>query len=170
MTGGRGGIFDPIRLAIELFLETKKEALEEARSMVAKETKGEKTIRKEEIEERARKRVERELGPKLRTRAREMPELVESIGLVPALSFYYAKAKDKREESIAYRLYLRAILRYLTEGLGVLDLSIDDALNSPAETLEKLYPLSSVAASLLRPFLVEFKRLCEASWKAERGE
>ncbi|RLE67383.1 MAG: type III-B CRISPR module-associated protein Cmr5 [Thermoprotei archaeon] len=138
---------DPIKLAVDIFLKIKEE--------IKKPQKNKEKSTMEETEE---------LGSKLRARAREIPELIESIGLVPALSFCYAKAKGEGEDAKAYMLYLKAILIYLIDELKLLDTSIDDALENPAETLEKLYSLSHVVVPLLRPFLIEFKRLCEATW------
>ncbi len=105
-----------------------------------------------------------DLGSKLRTRAREIPEFMESMGLIPALSLCYAKKRDG-VEARSYELFLKAVLRYLKE-LGFLSKDVDKALNEPAETLNELYPKATTAIPFLRPFLIEFKRLCEAEWKA----
>ena len=107
-----------------------------------------------------------ELGSDVRARAREVPELMESCGLIPALSFCYAKAKEEGRGR-SYKLYLKAVLTYLKE-IGLMESDVDDALNNPAETLNELYSKAFIALPLLRPFLVEFKRLCEATWESKR--
>jgi len=140
-----------------------------------------------------------ELGSKLRARAREGPELIRSLGLIPVLSFYYAKARDALlggggEEEKAYLLYFKAILLYL-ERLGlvkgvsdVFDLQskLQNASGASSERkelekklrneiherviniLQDLINRSFIASRLLTPYLIEFKRLCEAVWERER--
>ena len=162
----RREFFNPVKLAVDIFLDIRKELEVKAREIAeGKIKKGE--VSKENAEEEIGKIIESDLGPKLRARAREMPELIEDVGLIPALSFCYAKAKGEDYESIAYGEYLTAILKYIIDKLGLLNISVEEAKNDPAKTLEELFPLSSVALSLLRPFLVEFKRLCEATWRKE---
>ncbi|MEM1509196.1 MAG: type III-B CRISPR module-associated protein Cmr5 [Thermofilaceae archaeon] len=142
-------VFDPVAAAIEIFAETKR-LVEE--------------ISKKFEEEKNKREFEKKLGGKLRTRAREAPELIEEIGLVPALSFFYSK-RDNEE----YKLMHWAILRYL-KNINVVTTvdNIDSAINSPdimINLLKELLTKSVVATPLLRPFLVEFKRLCEATWE-----
>jgi CRISPR type III-B/RAMP module-associated protein Cmr5 len=135
----------------------------------------------------------RELGSKLRHRAREGPELIRSMGLIPTLSFYYAKARkalveggdrEEREEERtkaeekAYALYLMAIMLYLEKIGLVKDVSsIFSSQSRPSDkevhrrlinVLDELSGKSLIAARLLNPFLIEFKRLCEAVWERER--
>jgi CRISPR type III-B/RAMP module-associated protein Cmr5 len=125
----------------------------------------------------------RELGSKLRHRAREGPELIRSMGLIPTLSFYYAKARDALlggggSEERAYALYLKAIMSYLEKiGLAKNVSSIFSSQSRPSDkevhdklisVLNELSGKSLIAARLLNPFLVEFKRLCEAVWERER--
>lgn len=129
---------NPVKMAMDVFLEIKREVKQNEK-----------------------------LGSRLRTRAREVPELIKDVGLIPALSFCYAKAKGEGEEAKAYELYLKAILSYL-KNLGVLGIDVNEALDKPAETLENLYSASPIIKPLLTPFLIEFKRLCEATWKPER--
>jgi CRISPR type III-B/RAMP module-associated protein Cmr5 len=144
------------------------------------------------------------IGSKLRTRAREGPELMRTMGLIPTLSFYYAKAQDallaskKDPEPVAYMLYLKAILLYL-EKIGIIqnasqvfylqkeieelqnkkDASRDERNKQIEEKrnqlkrnmlsiLDNLLNKSSVAKNLLDPYLIEFKRLCEATWEREK--
>ncbi len=127
---------NPVKIAMDIFLEIKQEINQNER-----------------------------LGSKLRTRAREIPELVEDIGLIPALSFCYAKANGKGEETKAYKLYLKAVLSYL-KNLRIIE-NVNEALDKPAETLRRLYIASPIIKPLLILFFIEFKRLCEATWKPE---
>jgi CRISPR type III-B/RAMP module-associated protein Cmr5 len=145
---------NPVELAIEIFTKIREEVGED-----------------------------RELGSKLRHRAREGPELIRSMGLIPTLSFYYAKARKAlvgggdREEK-AYALYLMAMMSYLEKiGLAknVSSIFSSQSRQSDKEVHDKLINVlneltgkSLIAARLLNPFLVEFKRLCEAVWERER--
>ncbi len=107
-------------------------------------------------------------GSKLRARAREVIGLIEEAGLVPTLSFFYSK-KDKEAEK-GYELMLRAILEYLKK-LNIITKNVETLLsnhNEMIETLKELRGKSSIISPLLRPFLIEFKRLCEALWEEER--
>lgn len=145
--------FDPVLAAITIFKDVRKEI--------------------EELEKTNKKRRD-EIGSKLRARARDVPELIEELGLVPALSFLYSKRAD-----YDYRLMLKAILLYLQK-TGVLSSRYDvnamieegraEDLNM-VDFLVNLRNKSSAIVPLLRPFLVEFKRLCEATWglRAEGG-
>jgi CRISPR type III-B/RAMP module-associated protein Cmr5 len=133
-----GKIPKPIELAVEIFLKIKSEVKDES------------------------------IGSKLRHRAREIPELIVSMGLIPTLSYCFAKA-NSGEEVEPYRLYLRAILDYLCS-LKFLKEDSEEALNKSVETIKNLSSISSVVTLFLNPFLIEFKRLCEATWKPERGE
>jgi CRISPR type III-B/RAMP module-associated protein Cmr5 len=145
---------NPVELAIEIFTKIREEVGED-----------------------------RVLGSKLRHRAREGPELIRSMGLIPTLSFYYAKARDAllgegRSEERAYALYLKAIMSYLEKIGLVKDVShIFSSQSRPSDkevheklisVLNELSGKSLIAARLLNPFLVEFKRLCEAVWERER--
>ena len=141
---------NPVELAIEIFTKIREEVGED-----------------------------RVLGSKLRHRAREGPELIRSMGLIPTLSFYYAKARNAllgegRSEERAYALYLKAIMSYLEKIGLVKDVShIFSSQSRPSDkevlsVLDELSGKSLIAARLLNPFLIEFKRLCEAVWERER--
>jgi len=156
---------DPVRFALEIFAEIEKDV----KSM----------------------KDESEVGSKLRTRAREGPELIRTMGLIPVLSFYYSKAREALQgkggpEERAYMLYLKAILLYLDK-IGIIGGASDifaprsteagEGAKSDLENihsrliniLQDLSGKSHVAAKLLTPYLIEFKRLCEAVWESERG-
>ena len=136
---------DPVGSALRIFLEVREE------------------VEKAELEKAE------ELGSKLRSRAREVAELIDEVGLVPTLSFLYSKKHT--DEWKACRLVLKAVLDYLGE-LKVINRKVDEWDKDPqaaAEDLLKLLNMSRALTPLLRPFFIEFKRLCEASWKPERG-
>lgn len=109
-------------------------------------------------------KLKEEVGRKLRARSRDAPGLIEEIGLVPALSFFYSKIDD-----VDYRLMLLAILRYLRRiNVITVDFSTESDVKDTKKMLQVLRELSDksvVVTLLLRPFLVEFKRLCEATWE-----
>lgn len=145
---------NPVELAIEIFAKVREEVGED-----------------------------RVLGSKLRHRAREGPELIRSMGLIPTLSFYCAKAREALMgggggEERAYALYLMAIMSYLEKIGLVKDVSsIFGSQSRPSDkevhgklisVLNELTGKSLIAARLLNPFLIEFKRLCEAVWERER--
>ncbi|MGC9106642.1 MAG: type III-B CRISPR module-associated protein Cmr5 [Infirmifilum sp.] len=138
------------------------------------------------------------VGSKLRARSREVPEMILEQGLVPTLSFCLAKAgienvekvvgimerdesidevKDKEIESekLAYALYTYAILKYLTLISGK---SIEGIIENDVENGDKLFNylgeliMSNTRTPLyrmLQPYLLQFKRLCEATFKPGRG-
>ncbi|MEM0460412.1 MAG: type III-B CRISPR module-associated protein Cmr5 [Thermofilaceae archaeon] len=145
---------DPVGAALDIFSEIKKE-----------------------LELRAKDDKEKlDFGRELRARAREAPELIEEVGLVPALSFFYSKS-----DKIGYELMLKAILLYL-QRIQIVSSNINldailrgereggntDAMKAMIDLLRCLLKRSTVVVPILRPFLVEFKRLCEATW-SERG-
>lgn len=184
------GQIDPVAEAIETFMRVKK---------VADEF-GEKNV-----------------GAKLRSRAREVPEMILGQGLVPTLSFCLAKAgvdlllsviaaveKSKPEvlkgrrpewEGLAYALYTYAVLKYLSTIMGkvngvelnmgrLADLgekaseggeerrsALNEAHGMLATYLDAILSASHTAPmyKLLWPYLLQFKRLCEATFESERG-
>lgn len=120
-------------------------------------------------------KIDNELGRRLRARARELPSMIENIGLIPTLSFCYGKAEaetyksiynsycseekiDVEKEKGGYGLYLLLALLYLRD-LGLIN---DDMLKNPIDAFGKLCEESSIASRLLMPYLLEIKRLAEA--------
>ena len=121
---------------------------------------------------------DKELGKAFRSRARSLPSMIESIGLVPTLSFCYGKAEadlyrsirsswlsegeikaEKKEEKGGYALYLLLTLLYLRD----LELIDERMLEEPIEAFKKLSEEAlPIASKLLMPYLVEVKRLAEA--------
>lgn len=140
---------DPVGAALRIFSELRKEIEEEA----ARQGRT-----PEDRERRAR-----DMGSELRARAREAPEMIEDFGLVPTLSFFFSK-----RDSPGYGLMLKAVLEYLRE-LGLVAQSGDVSsmdVGGMIEVLQSLHGRSRAVVPLLRPFLVQFKRLCEATWEA----
>jgi len=143
----------------------------------------------------------RNVGSKLRTRAREAPEMMAELGLVPTLSYYLAKAdvenlrkviimmtkqapsteelENIKDEELAYTLYTYAVLNYMSTVAGRVG-GIELRMEKLAEMDEKrlidtllnylkvLINSTEVALyELLQPYLLQFKRLCEAIYKPE---
>ncbi len=146
-----------------------------------------------------------EVGSKLRTRAREVPEMILELGLVPTLSYCLSKAgvnnilkvikvmkgdseqlediKNVESEKLAYALYTYVLLHYLSLTMGKVsnvELRIEDLVNENdvnrasnmiTRYMEALMESSakSLIHRLLQPYLLQFKRLCEATFEPERG-
>jgi CRISPR type III-B/RAMP module-associated protein Cmr5 len=113
-----------------------------------------------------------QLGAKIRTRTRDALDMLENFGLVPTISFFLANAKKDGDVATSYNIYLTAILRYIKR--LVPDLGIDEGkeakdISEPHTVLEKIYSVSWVITPLLKRYLLMLKRLCEATWKPERG-
>ena len=134
-----------------------------------------------------------DVGSRLRARSREVPEMILEQGLVPTLSFCLAKAgienikkvievmehdksideikvKEVEKEKLAYTLYTYAILKYLTLISGK---SIEDIVEKGDELFNYLGELVVINTRaplyrMLQPYLLQFKRLCEATFKPER--
>lgn len=128
------------------------------------------------------KKEDSEVGKSFRSRCRELPSLIEDVGLVPALSFCYAKAKkatyekiksilkkgdkidDKDDMEKGYGIYLYFVLKRLKD----LKLIAEDQLDDPIKALEELQKgKQRVANRLLRPYIGQMKKLSEAIFRAE---
>ncbi|MEM1521333.1 MAG: type III-B CRISPR module-associated protein Cmr5 [Candidatus Korarchaeum sp.] len=123
------------------------------------------------------------VGESFRSRCRELPSLIEDTGLVPALSFCYAKAskeygnvrkaledgskiEDDNPMEKGYAIYLYFVLKMLGS-LGLLD---ESHLSDPIEALREIRGKQRVASRLLRPYLIQLKRLSEAVFESEGEE
>ncbi len=184
------------REAIEVFLEIKRK-LDQIRDEVIKA----------KIENKDKERLLKnivDIESKLRSRSREIPEMMVDLGLVPTLSFCLAKAgidnlmlvfrlmsgcstdfdelKNIKPEEFSYALYTYIILRYLSKIITVqLEIEGLEKLSRESKTKEfadKLYEYlnnlarGSIAVAtykLLQPYLIQFKRLCEAAFRLESG-
>lgn len=122
-----------------------------------------------------------EVGKSLRSRCRELPALIEEVSIVPALSFCYAKAGHKNYEEVkgalerekgeindgrekGYAVYLYFALKRLKE----LNLIEETHLSRPIEALKHLANGNQrVASILIRPYIVQIKKLAEAVFPEE---
>ena len=118
--------------------------------------------------------IDEKIGRSLRARARALPGMMESVGLIPTLSFCYGKAKretyneilkrwpnnpiEVKEEEGGYAIYLLLSLLYLRD-LGIID---DEEMKDPIKAFKKLLTKGAIATRLLMPYVVEIKRLAEA--------
>ncbi|MEM4310903.1 MAG: type III-B CRISPR module-associated protein Cmr5 [Nitrososphaerales archaeon] len=128
------------------------------------------------------KKEESEVGKSFRSRCRELPSLIEDVGFVPAISFCYAKASKATYEKVknmlknggkiddnnhmekGYGIYLYFVLKRLKD----LKLIKEAYLDEPIKALEELGEgKQRVAGRLLRPYIVEMKKLSEAVFEAE---
>ncbi|MEM3383861.1 MAG: type III-B CRISPR module-associated protein Cmr5 [Nitrososphaerales archaeon] len=126
------------------------------------------------------KKEESKVGESFRSRCRELPSLIEDVGLIPALSFCYAKAKKDIYEEIkstmknqgkinddnyiekGYSIYFYFVLKRLK------DLKLIENLDEPIKALEEIGNRKQrVVGKLLRPYIVQMKKLSEAVFKAE---
>lgn len=128
-----------------------------------------------------------EVGKKVRARAREVLTYMLSGGMIPTLTFYLAKGeestiklikdafegKSARElEKITAERLAYAIIFYLSfkrlKQLGF----VSSDLRNPRNCLRELIKINSVrriyAFNLLTLYLLEFKKLCEATFEPER--
>lgn len=111
---------------------------------------------------------DKEIGSKLRSRARDVAELIDEAGLIPTLSYLYSKKYSKEWD--AHKFMLKAIFEYL-KMLGLVKEDVSSCLEKSEcveMILQGLVGKSSVIVPLLRPFIIQFKRLCEAVWESER--
>lgn len=125
---------------------------------------------------------ESEVGKSFRSRCRELPSLIEEVGVVPALSFAYGKATKKTYDDVktklknkdniddnnqiekAYGIYLYFILKRLKD----FNLINEEQLNDPVKALDELAKgKQGVASKLLRPYMAELKKLSEAVFEVE---
>jgi len=159
---------------------------------------------KEKIIDRFNKNNSERIGSKLRSRAREIPEMILELGLVPTITYCLAKAgidkvikvigvirKDSKEliseldksdqEELAYALYTYVLFNYLSivaKKINNVEIDLDkfaerkdeEVSNNIIKYLEELMK-SNIKTSLyelLYPYMLQFKRLCEAVYKSER--
>lgn len=114
----------------------------------------------------------------LRSRSREIPEMISEYGIIPILSFCYAKAGNDTyrkvlnainsmncnlddSEDVGYALYLYAILKEIKKFGLIGNANEQDPLNF-ISTLSNEPEKLIVIEKLLYPYLIQFKRLCEA--------
>jgi len=128
-------------------------------------------------------------GSSFRTRARSFPELMESSGLLPTCTYFYAEATEEgyrkicelldreridasdvevisgiKEEMFGYAAFLHGVLNFLE----VMNIIRDH--RDPVNAIKELNETSrlALARSLILPYLMEVKKLSEALFKSER--
>ncbi|MEM4810836.1 MAG: type III-B CRISPR module-associated protein Cmr5 [Thermofilum sp.] len=167
MSSCRGVVMDPVRRAVEDFSKLQNLIAQGIESGI----------------------LDEDMGQSFRARARSVLSMIEDVGLVPALSFCYARAtkstynrvvsawqkgwgaEAQRErgkkvigkEEGGYAFYLFLVLSYLRE-LGVL--KKDPA--QPVEALGELVDVQVLAAKLLTPYCIQLKKLAEAVYTREK--
>lgn len=128
----------------------------------------------------------KEFGASLRTRLVDLPSLITEFGLLPVLSFYFAKSgeiygmvfkafegeeverlrgSEISKEDFGYALALKLVL----DNLAQKGLIGDEEIKHPHRALERLSGSPVVSLVKLRPFLMELKKLAEALLPRERG-
>ncbi|MEM1986524.1 MAG: type III-B CRISPR module-associated protein Cmr5 [Nitrososphaerota archaeon] len=131
------------------------------------------------------KKEKSEVGKSFRSRCRELPNLIEDFGFVPAVSFCYAKAGktnyDKMKDVLetkskindenymekGYAIYLYFVLKRLKD-LKLID---EAHLNDPIKAFEELRKgKQRIASRLLRPYIVQLKQLSEAVFEVEEAK
>jgi CRISPR type III-B/RAMP module-associated protein Cmr5 len=135
----------------------------------------------EDLKNSLKNKEKSEVGRSFRSRCRELPNLIEDVGFIPALSFCYAKAGDTYEKvkstlekrgeiddnnhmEKGYGIYLYFMLKTL-KGLKLIE---EEHLDEPLKALEELGKGKQIVASkLLRPYIVQMKKLSEAVFEAE---
>jgi len=157
--------FDPIKMAIENYDFVYKNFLKKVIENSGKISDVEKSTR---------------------ARSRELPSLIQELGLLGVLSYYYGKSekenyslliqfleKKSQERDIpdntkmGYAVILYLALRGI-EALNIIKIDYKDPYSSITE-LNKEENLNKVAVieKLLIPYLVEIKRLCEGTLRSE---
>jgi CRISPR type III-B/RAMP module-associated protein Cmr5 len=119
----------------------------------------------------------------LRARAREMPSLLQEIGLLGVYSFCFGKGNEnykkfieylehknsnlfeklKNETKVGYTIYLYLILRGI-EKINIIDVNV----SNPKSFFNKIneVPKIKIVEKLLLPYLTEIKRLCEGTLRS----
>jgi len=128
-------------------------------------------------------------GSSFRARARSFPELMESSGLLPTCTYFYAEATEEvygkicrlldcggvnasdaeglseiKEEAFGYAVFLHGILKFLE----LVNLIRDH--RHPVNAIKELNETNrlALARSFILPYIIEVKKLSEALFKSER--
>jgi CRISPR type III-B/RAMP module-associated protein Cmr5 len=123
-----------------------------------------------------------EMEKSLRQRSREIPSLIQEIGLIGALSYCFSKGykyynqildalkEEKKVDDLAkgtdvgYSMYLYFLLRGM-EQIKILDVNHTnpyEVIKTLSENLNQV----GIMERLIMPYLVEIKRLCEGSLRS----
>lgn len=133
--------------------------------------------------EKENRKNAKEYGSSFRTRARGFPELMESSGLLPTFSFFYAKATEDtyrkicqlidegkiepievKGEEFGYAVFLHGTLTFLQT------LKLITNHKCPLKSIEEMNEVTRIALArnLLLPYVLELKKLSEALFEGER--
>lgn len=125
---------------------------------------------------------ERDFGPEFRTRTEEFLNYLNTSGLLPTLTFYYAKTEGKYSEIVgaleggdigpdvnkrqmAYGIYLYFILK------RIITFGFLESAHDPLDCFRKLAELDPLKLGLIFtqiiPYCEEFAKICEATFKRE---
>jgi len=134
-------------------------------------------------------------GSKFRTRARDIPAQVRSVGLAYTMLYLYSKATDKgyrhvlkimnggeeeaseksnnrnnvKSEELSHAIYLYIIKWLLDEVVGYRDKVSDDDIKSYISSLLRENERDSMAyGQILIPYLLMVKRFAEAMYQSEQ--
>jgi CRISPR type III-B/RAMP module-associated protein Cmr5 len=119
----------------------------------------------------------------LRSRAREIPSLMQDTGLLGVLSFCFSKSeyyndfisclkgekvkKDlTKSTEVGYSIYLYLILKGI-ERTNFIDIKINDPYNTIVDMRKDLSKVRTVERILI-PYLSEIKNLCEGTLRSGR--
>jgi CRISPR type III-B/RAMP module-associated protein Cmr5 len=117
----------------------------------------------------------------LRSRAREMPSLLQDVGLLGVLSFClgksehyevfinYLEGKEKQKNlynntKVGYSIYLYLILKGM-EKINLINVKVNDPLNTIIEMSKNLNKVK-ILEKIIVPYLIEIKRLCEGTLRS----
>ena len=137
------------------------------------------------VEELINVKKNRKYGEDFQTRCRSLPELINDVGLLPVLTYVYAKATenvyekvvkfmeggmraeeiDNDTDKVGYALFLYAVIKWLINK-GLLQ------CKSPEKISDELKELASASAmkitiimNVLRPMYIVLKHLVDAKYK-----
>lgn len=138
----------------------------------------------EKLFELLKRNPKSDVGKSFRTRCREMPNLIDELGFVPAMTFCYAKSTHKNYQDIVkafkqnehiepdestkkgYAVYLFLVLNRLQR----LNLLLDKDVENPLSALERLSAGRSwLASKSIRVYLLQLKKLSEAVFESEES-
>jgi len=131
--------------------------------------------------EKLQKNSQSQVGASFRARMREVISLIDEVGLIPALSFFYSKstksiyeevlkamqAKEKeniKEEDYTKKGYALALYFSLKR---ISELGLIASLENPLNSFEELEGKQRLAFKLIFSYLLEMKRLAEATFEME---
>jgi CRISPR type III-B/RAMP module-associated protein Cmr5 len=131
--------------------------------------------------EKLQENSQSQVGASFRARMREVISLIDEVGLIPALSFFYSKstksiyeevlkamqAKEKgniKEEDSTKKGYALALYFALKR---ISELRLIKHLENPLNAFEELEGKQRLAFKLIFSYLLEMKRLAEATFERE---